>query len=85
MVKKRYRIWIERRTEHCIEVSGDDLTPAQARDIVYESQERGSQCSKHSPTEKRTASHSWKSVIPNYLKTNNGKCCKTNKGFTKES
>ena len=53
MVKKRYRIWIERRTEHCIEVSGDDLTPAQARGIVYESQERGSQCSKHSPTEKK--------------------------------
>lgn len=52
MAKKRYRIWIERRTEHCIEVSGDELTPAQARDIVYEGQERGAQCAKHSKFEK---------------------------------
>ena len=52
MAKKRYRIWFERRTEHCIEVTGDDLTPAQARDLAYEAQERGSQCSKHSKFEK---------------------------------
>ena len=52
MAKKRYRIWIERRTEHCIEVAGDELTPAQARDIVYEGQERGAQCAKHSKFEK---------------------------------
>ena len=37
MAKKRYRIWFERRTEHCIEVSGDDLPP----EIIYTSRAHG--------------------------------------------
>ena len=52
MPTKKYRIWIERRIEHAIEVSGADLTPGQAQDIVYEAQQRGTGCSKHSKTEK---------------------------------
>ena len=53
MPKKKYRIWVERRIEHCIEVTGDEtMTPAQARDVAYESQQRGAQCSKHSTFEK---------------------------------
>ena len=52
MAKKRYRIWLESRTEHCIAVTCAELTPAQGRDLAYESQERGSQCSKHSKFEK---------------------------------
>ena len=52
MASKKYRIWIERRIEHAIEVSGPDLTSAQAQDLVYEAQQRGTGCSKHSKTEK---------------------------------
>ena len=48
MAKKRYKIWIERRIVHAIEVSGDDMTPAQARDMVYEAQEHAANCTKHS-------------------------------------
>ena len=54
MPTKKYRIWIERRIEHAIEVSGADLTPGQAQDIVYEAQHRGTGCSKHSKTEKES-------------------------------
>jgi len=49
---KKYRIWVERRIEHCVEISGNDLTPEQARDLVYDAQKRGTGCSKHSKTEK---------------------------------
>lgn len=52
MPNKKYRVWIERRIEHCVEISGKDLTPTQARDLVYDAQLRGAGCSKHSKQEK---------------------------------
>ena len=52
MAKKRYKIWIDRRIVHAIEVSGDEMTPAQARDMVYEAQEHAANCTKHSKSEK---------------------------------
>ena len=51
---KTYRVLIERRIIHAIEVKGKDLTPAQARDMVYESQVKGANCHKHSAREKKS-------------------------------
>ena len=52
MTTKKYRIWFERRIEHAIEISGTDLTPAQAESLAYKNQQRGAGCTKHSTTEK---------------------------------
>ena len=54
MVKKKYRVWIERRTVHAIDVAGNDMTPAQARDMVYEAQEKSANCTKHSKQERES-------------------------------
>ena len=53
-MKKTYRVLIERRIIHAIEVNWDDLTPAQARDMVYEAQLKGATCNKHSAREKKS-------------------------------
>ena len=73
MPTKKYRIWIERRIEHAIEVSGADLTPGQAQDIVYEAQQRGTGCSKHSKTEKESCN--------SFVKIDNGKFFKIRRHY----
>ena len=60
MPTKKYRIWIERRIEHAIEVSGADLTPGQAQDIVYEAQQRGTGCSNIAKQKKKAVTVLWR-------------------------
>ena len=48
----RYRIWVEHRLVHAIEVMADSAEEAQ--DKVYEQQIKGTYCSKHKKAEKPT-------------------------------
>tara|TARA_R110000824_G_scaffold71116_3_gene182290 strand:+ start:1458 stop:1706 length:249 start_codon:yes stop_codon:yes gene_type:complete len=48
-----YKIWIERRIVHGLEIKGEGLTPEAAKDIAYKSQLKGANCLKHSPKEKK--------------------------------
>ena len=48
----RYRIWVEHRLVHAIEVMADSAEEAQ--DKVYEQQIKGTYCSKHKNAEKPT-------------------------------